>query len=366
MPRDSIFTRMTPKEEIFHPRHKRNHWRSSWIIEHHLRLHQDHSDFISNHLNARLIQHTFSRDNNTVIGPNPTRSDLTVDVTLYSFVPTMGPLADITDVDNTATTATMTETNATPTDLMRGSGTSQQPANNFAACTRLQPVGAGQSQEAIDRGIVELKAKNEELRRAFMPYSPLHLMQSLYSMMMPQGTTFTVSSSIGVTVLGSTPSIPIISTEVSILALPTYSPSRHGTTIATLRSSFDCIQPTTSHLRCATLQSSFDQSIQPAASHLRCVLIYVALTLALQDFQLCLGKARHTDSQVNCISPESITTCHDSCSNYLYAFQSIMTLHTGSIPPISIAMSSDSTATLQLALTRSYGISMTTFNRLQH
>ncbi|GMN56249.1 hypothetical protein TIFTF001_025353 [Ficus carica] len=46
----------------------------------------------------------------------------------------------IADIDNTATTDAMTETNAAPTDLTRGARTSQHPTNNYASGTGLQHV----------------------------------------------------------------------------------------------------------------------------------------------------------------------------------------------------------------------------------
>ena len=105
-----------------------------------------------------------SRLNNTAIGPNPTRSDSTVDFTPYSLVPNVGPMA-IVDIDNTTTTDAMTETSAAPTDLTKGARTSQHPTNNSASCTRLQHVGAGQPQEVINQRITKLMVENEELQR---------------------------------------------------------------------------------------------------------------------------------------------------------------------------------------------------------
>ncbi|GMN46186.1 hypothetical protein TIFTF001_015369 [Ficus carica] len=83
-------------------------------------------------------------------------------------------MADITEVNNMATTAAMTKKNTTPTDLTRGARTSQQLANPPTAVMR------------------------------------------------PQGTTFAISNSIWVTTTGSIPSISATSTGVSIPALPTY------------------------------------------------------------------------------------------------------------------------------------------------
>ncbi|GMN60358.1 hypothetical protein TIFTF001_029457 [Ficus carica] len=112
-------------------------------------------------------------------------------------------MTNITEVNNTTTTATITEINAAPTDLTKG-----------------------QPQEAINRRIAELMAENKELRRrfiasivfktplpsivttfgsstqpgtaaanffpsgfyptmTFMPYSPLHSIPALYSQPQP-------------------------------------------------------------------------------------------------------------------------------------------------------------------------------------
>ncbi|GMN42854.1 hypothetical protein TIFTF001_012060 [Ficus carica] len=57
---------------------------------------------------------------------------------------------------------------------------------------------------------------------ALTPYSLLHLMPSLYSVVTPQGIASVISNSIGVTAPDSIPSIPVASTGVSIPALSTY------------------------------------------------------------------------------------------------------------------------------------------------
>ena len=75
----------------------------------------------------------------------------------------MGLMADIADVNNMATIATMTETNAAPTNLMRDTGMSQRLENYSTRGTRLQQVGASQCQEAINRRIAESMIENEEL-----------------------------------------------------------------------------------------------------------------------------------------------------------------------------------------------------------
>ncbi|GMN56205.1 hypothetical protein TIFTF001_025311 [Ficus carica] len=45
-----------------------------------------------------------------------------------------------------------------------------------------------------------------------------------------------------------------------------------------------------------------------------------------------MGNAKHTDSQVNRFTLESITTRHDSYSNFPHTFQSTMTMHAGHSP----------------------------------
>lgn len=57
---------------------------------------------------------------------------------------------------------------------------------------------------------------------ALMPYSPLHSMPSLCSVVTPQGITSVISNSIEVTTPDSIPSIPIVSTRVLIPTLSTY------------------------------------------------------------------------------------------------------------------------------------------------
>lgn len=72
-------------------------------------------------------------------------------------------MANIADVNNTTTIATITETNAAPTNLTKGAGMSQWLGNHSVVGTRLQHAGAGQPQEAINRRSAELMAENKEL-----------------------------------------------------------------------------------------------------------------------------------------------------------------------------------------------------------
>ncbi|GMN60434.1 hypothetical protein TIFTF001_029519 [Ficus carica] len=60
-----------------------------------------------------------------------------------------------------------------------------------------------------------------QLTTAFMLYSLLHSMPSLYSVMMPQDIAYTINNLIRFTTCNSIPSIPITSTGVSIPVLPT-------------------------------------------------------------------------------------------------------------------------------------------------
>ncbi|GMN60874.1 hypothetical protein TIFTF001_029962 [Ficus carica] len=103
-------------------------------------------------------------------------------------------MVDIADDINTATTVAMTETNTASTDLTRVARSSQQPGNHSTASTRHHQADT----------------------------SPLHSMPSLYSGMMPQRITPKVNNSIRLTAHGLIPSIQIISTGVSIHALPTF------------------------------------------------------------------------------------------------------------------------------------------------
>ncbi|GMN58697.1 hypothetical protein TIFTF001_027798 [Ficus carica] len=116
-------------------------------------------------------------------------------------------MADITDVDNSVTTAAMTEINVAPTDLTRDAGMSQRPGNySTVATANFFPSGF-------------------QPTTAFTLYSLLHLTPSFYSVITPQGTTSVISNSIRMTGPSSIPTIPVTSTEVSIPTLPTYTVS---------------------------------------------------------------------------------------------------------------------------------------------